>query len=59
MREQGIDFPDPTFDAEGGAQVRMRAGSGKINPEDPEFQAAEEACGHLMDKGGARTEQQP
>jgi hypothetical protein len=59
MREQGLDFPDPTFDAEGGATIRMRAGSANINPEDPEFQAAEEACGHLMDKGGARTEEQP
>jgi hypothetical protein len=48
MREQGIDFPDPTFDAEGGATIRMQAGKGKLHPEDPEFQAAEEKCGHLM-----------
>jgi predicted aconitase len=57
MREQGIDFPDPTFDAEGGATIRMQAGKGKINPEDPEFQAAEEKCGRLMERPG--TEEQP
>jgi hypothetical protein len=58
MREQGIDFPDPTFDAEGGATVRMRAGSGKINPEDdPKLQAAEEECSHLMKR--PETEEQP
>jgi hypothetical protein len=58
MREHGIDFPDPTFDAEGGAQIRMRAGRDRINPEDPEFQAAEEACGDLLGDG-ARRESQP
>ena len=47
MREQGIDFPDPTFSAEGGAQVRMRRGSG-VDPEDPKFQTAQEECGDLM-----------
>jgi hypothetical protein len=60
MRDHGIDFPDPTFDAEGGASVRMSAGRGdKKDPEnDPKFKAAEEACGHLLDKGTA-TEKQP
>ena len=52
MREHGIEFPDPIFDAEGGASVRMPAGSGGKDPEhDPKFKAAEEACGHLLDKG--------
>jgi hypothetical protein len=59
MREHGIDMPDPTFNAEGGAEIRMRAGSGKINPEDPEFQAAEEACADLMPKGPSTTESKP
>jgi hypothetical protein len=60
MREHGIDFPDPTFDAEGGASVRMRAGSGGKDPEhDPKFKAAEEACGHLMDKGPSKTDVNP
>jgi hypothetical protein len=50
MREHGIDFPDPTFSAEGGAEVRIRAGSGssRINPEDPKFKAAQEACADLL-----------
>jgi hypothetical protein len=54
MREHGIDFPDPTFSAEGGAEVRIR-GRGDINPEDPEFQAAEKECGG----GLMRQERQP
>jgi hypothetical protein len=60
MREHGINFPDPTFDAEGGASVRMEAGrGGKKDPEnDPKFKAAEEACGHLLDKG-TTTDKQP
>jgi hypothetical protein len=59
MREHGIDFPDPTFDAEGGAKIRINAGDGKLNPEDPKFKAAEEACGHLMGKGPSKTDVNP
>jgi len=44
MREHGIDFPDPKFSAEGGAEIELRRGSG-VDPEDPEFQAAEKECG--------------
>jgi hypothetical protein len=43
MREHGIDFPDPTFDENGGAQIRIGRGSG-INPESPKFQAAQKDC---------------
>jgi hypothetical protein len=43
MREHGIDFPDPQFD--GGA---VMVGGPGIDPEDPEFQAAQEACGELL-----------
>jgi hypothetical protein len=43
MREHGIDMPDPTFDEDGGAQLRIRKGSG-IDPESPKFQKAQEAC---------------
>ena len=51
MREHGIDFPDPTFDAEGGASVRIHSGRKGIDPEnDPKFQAADEACRHLLKK---------
>ena len=44
MREHGIeDFPDPTFDEDGGAQIRIGPGTG-LDPDDPDFQAAEKAC---------------
>ena len=49
MREHGIDMPDPTFDANGGA--RMRLGGG-INPESAKFKAAQEACRDTMPGGG-------
>src|SRR3954453_2650160 len=34
LREHGLDFPDPTFDGNGGAQIRLRRGSG-LDPESP------------------------
>jgi hypothetical protein len=44
MREHGLEnFPDPTFDEDGGAQIRIGPGTG-LDPEDPDFQAAEKAC---------------
>ena len=45
MRSHGVpDFPDPTFSG-GGAQLRLRAGSGSdLNPQSPRFQAAQTAC---------------
>jgi hypothetical protein len=49
MREHGIDFPDPTFDANGGAQVRIK-GKG-LNPDSPKFQAAQKACQKTMPNG--------
>ena len=57
MREHGIDFPDPTFSAEGGAQIRL--GKGRVDPEDPDFQAAEKECGDLMAKGPSTTQVNP
>jgi len=48
MREHGIaNFPDPTFDENGGAQIRIGRGSG-INPESPKFQAAQKECEKTM-----------
>jgi hypothetical protein len=47
MREHGIDFPDPTFEANGGARVRIGRGSG-IDPESPKFQEAQKACQSTM-----------
>jgi len=51
MREHGIDFPDPTFDENGGAQVRIRRGSG-IDPESAKFQTAQKACESKMPQLG-------
>jgi hypothetical protein len=46
MRENGIeDFPDPTFDEDGGAEIRLGKG---LDPEDPDFQEAQEACEDKM-----------
>ena len=59
MREHGIDFPDPTFTADGGARVRIPGGKDELKGEDPGFKAAEEACGHLMGKGPSTTEVKP
>jgi hypothetical protein len=43
MREHGIDVPDPTFTGDGGSLVRV--GERGMDPDDPEFRAAEDACG--------------
>jgi hypothetical protein len=48
MREQGIDFPDPTFDSNGGARIKIGKG---LNPESAKFQAALKACEKTMPKG--------
>jgi hypothetical protein len=46
MREHGIDMPDPQS---GGMIVNEEGGDGsKIDPNDPDFQAAQEACGGLL-----------
>jgi len=51
MREHGIeDFPDPTFDENGGAQIRIDKRSG-VNPESPKFQEAQKACESTMPDG--------
>ena len=52
MREQGIDMPDPTFDENGGAQMRLGKG---LNPESPKFQKAQEACRDKSPMGPGKT----
>ena len=47
MREHGIDMPDPQFDESGGARIQIRRGSG-VDPNDPKFREAEEACRDKM-----------
>jgi hypothetical protein len=51
MRDHGIEnFPDPTFDEDGGAQIRLDKRSG-INPESSKFQEAQKACESKMPQG--------
>jgi hypothetical protein len=50
MRTHGIpDFPDPN--GQGGIAIRVRPGS-DLDPKNPRFQAANNACQHLMPGGG-------
>ena len=44
MRDHGIDMPDP--DPNGGLGITKSSGAGsdKFNPDDPAFQAADQAC---------------
>ena len=52
MREHGIsNFPDPTFDENGGAQVRIGRDSG-LDPSDPKFKQAMQACRSTMPGAG-------
>jgi hypothetical protein len=56
MRENGIEnFPDPTFDERGGAQLRLDRSTG-IDPDDPEFKEAQKACEDTLPQGPTRTE---
>lgn len=51
MRENGVPkFPDPTFDENGGARLRMDKSSG-IDPESPAFKKAMEQCQDTMGDG--------
>jgi hypothetical protein len=52
MRENGVDFPDPSFSEDGGAMVNIGPGSG-IDPDSPAFKRAQEACEDLMRRPGA------
>jgi hypothetical protein len=49
MRDHGINFPDPQFDADGGARINIRKGSG-IDPDSPKFQAAQKECAKYLPK---------
>ena len=48
MREHGIEFPDPVFDHNGGARVKIDK---RLNPEGAKFQAAQKACEKTMPDG--------
>jgi hypothetical protein len=46
MRDNGVDMPDPEPGAGGG--FRIRVGTGGIDHESPQFQAAEKKCRPIM-----------
>jgi hypothetical protein len=51
MREHGVDMPDPDFSG-GGGVFRVGGGPGKgIDPDDPTFQKAQEACQEILEGG--------
>jgi hypothetical protein len=53
MRSHGVDIPDPQF-GNGGIGIKIQGGSGagQINPDDPNFQSAQKACGSQLGKVG-------
>jgi hypothetical protein len=46
MRDEGIDLPDPDFSG-GGARITI--GPGGVDPDDPDFQAAQEKCAPMLE----------
>ncbi len=52
MRDNGVDFPDPSFSEDGGAVVDIGPDSG-LNPRSPAFRRAQERCRDLMGAPGA------
>ncbi|HEV7863228.1 MAG TPA: hypothetical protein VGR20_11025, partial [Acidimicrobiia bacterium] len=57
MREHGIDMPDPTFGTGGGVTLSIgKEGDGGpgIDPSDPKFEAAQQACGSAFGPAGAK-----
>ena len=52
MRDNGVDFPDPSFGEDGGAVVDIGPDSG-LNPSSPAFRRAQERCRTLMGGPGA------
>jgi hypothetical protein len=51
MRDNGVDFPDPSFGEDGGVVVDIGPDSG-IDPDSPAFKRAQEACQELMGRPG-------
>lgn len=49
MRENGVDLPDPDFSVEPGEGGGGFFGQGGIDPEDPDFQEAQEKCGSNLE----------
>jgi hypothetical protein len=53
MREHGVNMPDPTFGGQGQVTMRIDGASG-IDPSDPKFEAAQQACGSAFGPAGAK-----
>jgi hypothetical protein len=53
MREHGVNMPDPTFGGQGQVTMKIDSGSG-IDPSDPKFEAAQQACGSAFGPGGGK-----
>jgi hypothetical protein len=53
MRAQGIDFPDPTFGANGEVRIELKGSGGGPPLDDPAFRAAEAKCRKYLGKAGA------
>ena len=53
MREQGINMPDPTFGGKGEMTMKIGPDDG-LDPEDPKFQDAQQACGSAFGPGGGK-----
>jgi hypothetical protein len=53
MRSHGVsDFPDPTSSPGGGVGIQINGGPGSdLNPDDPTFKAAKQACRALLPGG--------
>ena len=54
MREHGVNMPDPNFDGEGHMMMKIDDTSG-IDPSDPKFEAAQQACGSAFGPAGAKS----
>ena len=44
MRDKGYDFPDPTFNEDGGMMFQRGAGDDELDPNDPQVQADMNEC---------------
>jgi hypothetical protein len=53
MREHGVNMPDPTFGGQGQVTMKIDDNSG-VDPSDPKFEAAQQACGSAFGPGGAK-----
>jgi hypothetical protein len=56
MRDHGVDYPDPVFSEDGGVTlIGPDEGAAGLDPSDPAFQAAQEACQEIFGGNGPIT----